>query len=311
MRLSILVVSRTATLLSRLLSRLDEATNLVSADVEVLCSWNGSKHEEEAIENLSRYPLRIASRDAYHFATNNNSLAEQAKGDLLLIINDDVALDPGSIDAAINCLISTPKAGLVGARLRSSDGMISHDGVGFTNDHSAYNLFENLIPAHSHELRDHPVLSPAVIGAFMLVRHSDFLAIRFDEGCLVHGEDTQFCFELRRQRGLDVMVCPQCSGIHNPSSTRNSLQRQDSCQADIDQLRQRRREFLEQASTTELRKELCSTTQEAHVLRGSIPSPNDDLISWRDQVHTLQLHRLRLEQEVHRLHQQLSKLKKQ
>ncbi|KZR61794.1 glycosyltransferase [Prochlorococcus sp. MIT 1303] len=311
MRLSILVVSRTATLLSRLLSSLDEATNLAAADVEILCSWNGSKNAEEEIENLSRYPLRIANRDVYHFATNNNCLAEQAKGDLLLIINDDVVLDTGSIDAAINCLISTPKAGLVGARLRSSDGMITHDGVGFTNDHSAYNLFENLIPADSHELRSYPILSPAVIGAVMLVRRSDFLAIRFDEECIVHGEDTQFCFELRRQRGLDVMVCPQCSGMHNPSSTRNTLPRQDSCQADIDLLRQRRREFLEQATAIELRKELSCTTREAHVLRGSIQGPNDDLIRWRDQVHTLQLHRLRLEQEVLRLHQQLFKLTKQ
>ena len=310
MRLSILVVSRTATLLSRLLSRLDEATNLVSADVEVLCSWNGSKHEEEAIENLSRYPLRIANRDAYHFATNNNSLAEQATGDLLLIINDDVALDPGSIDAAINCLISTPKAGLVGARLRSSDGMISHDGVGFTNDHSAYNLFENLIPAENNELRDHPVLCSAVIGAVMLVRRSDFLAIRFDEGCLVHGEDTQFCFELRLQLGLDVLVCPKCSGIHNASSTRNHFHNQESSQADIDKLIERRRKFLEQASSTELRKELFNSTREAYVLRGSLPNSNDDLINCRDQMHTLQLHRLRLEQEVFSLRQKLSKLKK-
>ena len=102
-------------------------------------------------------PLHIASRD-HITSINVNALADQAKGDLLLILNDDVLLDPGSIDAAIACLTTTPNAGLVGG-LRGSDGMVSHDGVGFTNDHSAYNLFE-AGAVNSPELRQDPPSAP-------------------------------------------------------------------------------------------------------------------------------------------------------
>ena len=302
MRLSILVVSRTAELLNRLSSTLIDATDLGAEELELLVSWNGSRTEEQRIKNLSAYPIRIASRDAYHFASNVNRLAQQARGELLLILNDDVVLDSGSIDAAINCLTTIPNAGLVGGRLRSSDGMVSHDGVGFTNDHSAYNLFEGLIPVSSPELRQDPVLSPAVIGALMLIRRDDFLAIRFDEGCQMPGEDTTLCFALRQKTGLDVLVCPTCSGIHDPSTTRSLVSGQDGNPTDIDNLRARRRQFLEQASDVELRKELWSATREAHVLR-SLANVDEEVLHWRNEVHRLQLHRLRLAQEIRQLRQ--------
>ena len=98
MRLSILVVTRTAQLINRLLASLQDATNLPASEVEVLCSWNGVRTEEQAISNISPYELHLACRDPYHFARNNNALADQARGELLLIINDDVVLDPGSIE---------------------------------------------------------------------------------------------------------------------------------------------------------------------------------------------------------------------
>ena len=304
MRLSILVVSRTADLLSRLSKTLIGATDLAAEEVELLVSWNGSDDEEQRIKTSSSYPIRIASRDPYHFASNVNTLAKQASGDFLLILNDDVVLDGGSIDAAIHCLTTIPNAGLVGGRLRSSSGMVSHDGVGFTNDHYAYNLFEGLIPVSSPELRQDPVLSPAVIGALMLIRREDFLAICFDESCQVHGEDTTLCFALRQKTGLDVLVCPACSGIHDPSTTRSLISGQDGNSYDIDHLRARRRQFLEQASDVELRKELWSATREAHVLR-SLANVDDEtlLLHWRNEVNRLQLHRLRLEQDIRQLRQ--------
>ena len=82
MRLSILVVSRTADLLNRISRSLIGATGLAAEEVELLVSWNGSRDEEQRIKTSSPYPIRIASRDAYHFASNVNTLAQQASGDL-------------------------------------------------------------------------------------------------------------------------------------------------------------------------------------------------------------------------------------
>ena len=83
MRLSILVVSRTANLLNTMLSSLKTALHLPKREVEILCSWNGSAEEETRIENESGYEFTIAKRIPYHFASNINQLAQLANGDVL------------------------------------------------------------------------------------------------------------------------------------------------------------------------------------------------------------------------------------
>ena len=66
MRLSILVVSRTAALLSSMLSSLKDALHLPEEGVEVLCSWNGDAAEESCIDNTSGYEFFVANRTPYH-----------------------------------------------------------------------------------------------------------------------------------------------------------------------------------------------------------------------------------------------------
>ena len=51
-RLSVLVVSRTPSLLNRLLASFPSACSLSLADVEILCSWNGSIVDESCIHVL-------------------------------------------------------------------------------------------------------------------------------------------------------------------------------------------------------------------------------------------------------------------
>ena len=53
-----------------------------------------------------------------------NALADLASGELLVLLNDDLILDPGSLDRAIQVLESQPGVGLVGGRLRSSSGLL-------------------------------------------------------------------------------------------------------------------------------------------------------------------------------------------
>ena len=83
MRLSILVVSRTADRLSAMLESIAQATELPNGEVEILCSWNGTNESEQKIINRSGYEFLIAQRDAYHFAGNMNQLAKHANGDVL------------------------------------------------------------------------------------------------------------------------------------------------------------------------------------------------------------------------------------
>ena len=87
-----------------MLESLAKATNLPHSEVEILCSWNGTQASEANILNRSGYEFLIAQRDPYHFASNMNRLAQNANGDVLAFVNDDLILDKGSLDAGLSCL---------------------------------------------------------------------------------------------------------------------------------------------------------------------------------------------------------------
>ena len=336
MRLSILVVSRTAALLNRMLSSLASATTLNGIGVEVLCSWNGGKAEEAKIENTSGYELLIAQKDPYHFARNMNGLAAKANGDLLLLINDDVILDSGSIDEAIHCLESSPGIGLVGARLRDGEGLLTHAGILFDSRHSPYHQLDRQVASEHHLVLGAPRPVPAVTGAVMLIRRDHFSSLLFGTGYRVCGEDVGLCLDLRLKLGLEVWYCPDFSGRHDSESTRATVPDQQDNAEDLSMMRQLHREFLEAAKKPQLRQELAASIAEAEALRSLEAhrknegeeisaqlaklkelerllqeSSNDDQISsaelkslkrelrhWRDNSHALQLQRLQLEQKL-------------
>ena len=125
MRLSILVVSRTANLLNSVLASLNQACSIDPLHTEILCSWNGSIEEERCIENSSRYDFHIAQHAPYHFAGNINGLIGQSNADLLMIANDDLILDPNCVNAGVETLESRSEIGLVGAVLRTASGVLT------------------------------------------------------------------------------------------------------------------------------------------------------------------------------------------
>ena len=205
MRLSILVVSRTADLLSRMLSSLQDALHLPGEEVEVLCSWNGDAEEESRIDNPSDYEFLVANRAPYHFASNMNALADKANGEVLLLINDDVLLDAHSVDAAMNCLSDYPSTGLVGARLRDREGNLTHAGILFDRRHSPYHQLDRLVSSEHHAVLGDPRPVPAVTGAAMVIRRKHFQALGFNTEYRVCGEDVELCLDLRRKFEMNVV----------------------------------------------------------------------------------------------------------
>ena len=307
MRLSILVVSRTAALLSRMLSTLKDALHLPGEEVEVLCSWNGDAEEENRIENESSYEFLVANRAPYHFASNMNALGDKANGEVLLLINDDVLLDPNSIDAAISCLSDYPSTGLVGARLRDREGSLTHAGILFDRRHSPYHQLDRLVSSEHHAVLGDPRPVPAVTGAAMVIRRKHFQALGFNPEYRVCGEDVELCLALRRQFELNVVYCPRFSGEHGGEATRSNEENQAGNSEDLTRMRMLHERFLNTTSNDQLRIELKANAIEADVLRSTIlaraKQASDTLSSgkhnhWEDQTHALQLARLKLEQRL-------------
>ena len=315
MRLSILVVSRTADLLSRMLSSLQDALHLPGEEVEVLCSWNGDAEEESRIDNPSGYEFLVANRAPYHFASNMNALADKANGEVLLLINDDVLLDAHSVDAAMSCLSDYPSTGLVGARLRDREGNLTHAGILFDRRHSPYHQLDRLVSSEHHAVLGEPRPVPAITGAAMLIRRVHFQTIRFNSDYRVCGEDVELCLAMRQQLQMNVVYCPRFSGEHGGEATRSHEEDQGGNSEDLTRMRGLHERFLNTANRDQLRVELEASVAEADALRSleAHRSHEGQEISailaklkeggagsnhWEDQTHALQLARLKLEQKL-------------
>ena len=304
MHLSILVVSRTADLLSRMLESLKDALHLPEEEVEVLCSWNGDAAEEACIDNTSGYEFLVANRRPYHFASNMNALAEKANGDVLLLINDDVLLDANSVDAALSCLSDHPDTGLVGARLRDREGRLTHAGILFDRRHNPYHQLDRLVSSEHHAVLGNSRPVPAVTGAAMVISSEHFKALGFNTDYRVFGEDVELCLALRQQLELNVVYCPRFSGEHGGEATRSNEENQGGNSEDLTRMRGLHERFLSTTSNAQLRIELTANAIEADILRSTVlkqaggaeSSPGTN--HWEDQTHALQLARLKLEQKL-------------
>ena len=263
---SILVVSRTAGLLSRLLHSLDLGYSGGTDAIEVLASWNGSADDEQAIQP-GRLPFHIAQRDPYHFAGNMNGLARQAQGAVLIFANDDLIVDPSSIDAALDRLKNRAEVGLVGARLRTSDGALAHAGIHFTSYGSPYHQLEHFAQAN-HPAATRERLVPAVTGAFFAMRREEFLQLELAESFNVCGEDVLLNLQTRSVLHKQVLYCPAMSGIHDAESTRSQFENQEGNADDMTRMRAGWREMLQRADRDSLLVELQAAQDEAEDLRG-------------------------------------------
>jgi hypothetical protein len=263
MTVSVLVVSRTPHRLNRMLSSLEGAYSGPDDGLEVFCSWNGTAAEQGDVMRGQRFALHLISQIPYHFAANVNGLARRADGDTLVLLNDDLILDSGALDEVLLAL-ADPSVGAVGGRLRRSDGRLSHMGIAFDPEHSAYHRLTQLPVDSGPALRAGPV--PAVTGALLAIRRQDFLPDGLDESYRVCGEDVALCLRLRSQ-GRVIWYCPKASGMHDGEATRSEDAGQQACPEDLERLRGLHRAFLADAGPQEWRLEWFALAEESDHLR--------------------------------------------
>ena len=266
MLLSLLVVSRSPKILNQMLLSISDATYLDTINVEILCSWNGTNIDEANIKNNSGYNFKILQRQKYHFATNMNSLAIHACGDILLIINDDIVLDRNSIDYAINELVKNNQVGLVTGKLRYKNGMIQHAGITFDLQNIPYHKFEKLIKSNSDLLSKENQKVPAASGALIFIKKDLFLEIGFNEKYEICGEDIELSLDLREKKDYIILFSPEVSGIHFSSATRRKTNQYGNSRNDLKRMIKRREDFINQASKNQITDELHDLTNQIEIL---------------------------------------------
>lgn len=203
------------------------ATASAPDHIELIIIDNGSRTESarRLLAELAHRPNTIVLPfdEPFNWSRANNLGAASARGDSLLFLNDDTAMQTAGWDRILAGLLSDQAVGVVGARMLYPNRTIQHGGFVFGMDNG---------PQHEGRWMPDEDAGPggrwrairqaaAVTGAFMATRKSTFLSTDgFDERVFaVDFADVDFCLRLR-SRGLAVAYCGAITLIHHESVSR-------------------------------------------------------------------------------------------
>jgi GT2 family glycosyltransferase len=196
-------------------------------------------HEIVIIENHSRdsetfaYYHRLQGRPhirllnwerPFNFAALNNFAAAQARGDVLLLLNNDVeAINSDWLERMLEHALR-PEVGVVGAKLYYPNDTIQHAGViiGLRGSAGHAHADEPRASAGYHRRLVVTQNVSAVTGACLMLRRSVFAEVGgLDERFLLAFNDIDLCLRIR-QRGYRIIWTPHAELYHHESLTRGS-----------------------------------------------------------------------------------------
>lgn len=196
------------------------------ANIELLIVENGSRQAETFAyyRELEQRPnVRILRWErSFNYAAVNNFAARQARGELLLFLNNDVeAIGPDWLEAMVKHAL-LPGVGAVGAKLYYPDDTVQHAGIvvgmGGVAGHSHLH-YPRHAPGHDQRLLVVQNVS-AVTGACLLCPRRVFEAVGgFDEGFVLAFNDVDLCLAIL-SAGHRIVWTPEAELYHFESKTR-------------------------------------------------------------------------------------------
>ena len=201
----------TQEMLRSLLATIDRAP-----DVEVLliddASTDGSAEWLRQLREPRVRPLFCATNVG--FGAANNRAAREARGDVLVLVNNDVVLQPGWLEPMLDGLTHCATPGLIGnLQYAVASGELDHRGVKMDLLRRPYH---DRTPRPRHARRDYSRY-PAVTAACCAIRRQTFLdAGGFDEVYRNGYEDVDLCLRLG-QRGFRHYVANRSAVQHHVS----------------------------------------------------------------------------------------------
>ncbi len=144
-----------------------------------------SDSSAELAERLGARVIRNARNEGYGRA--NNSGARAAESDFLLIVNPDIALEPGAVAALLAAAERYPDAGLLAPRIVEADGRF------FFQPRSLLSPYLKN-PGGRLALPEGDACAPYLSGACFMIRRALFLRLGgFDENIFLFYEDDDLC----------------------------------------------------------------------------------------------------------------------
>lgn len=224
---------------------------------EIIIVENNSKEPEtfEFYRLLESLPcVRIVTWDKpFNYSAINNYGAGFAKGEYLLLLNNDVEIISEDWMEEMLMYAQREDVGAVGAKLYFENRSIQHMGV-------IIGIGEDGIAVHSHIGEPFSSVGymgrlyfaqdvSAVTAACLMVKHSLYDAVGgFEEKLTVAYNDVDFCLKLR-ERGLLNICTPYAELFHYESVSRgyeNNKEKQERFQSEVAFMKQKWKKVLEQ-----------------------------------------------------------------
>lgn len=200
---------------------------------EVLLTDNGSNDGSvEALKKLQKETfwknkLTLIFNDSNTgYAKANNQGIKKAKGEYILLLNNDTVVHPDALQNLVKFADTTPDAGVVGSRLLNIDGTLQMSCYHFPTITNAVNeyflgkkgLFEKFAPRGSE-----PVTVDSVVGAVFLITPEAKKRVGIlDERYFAYFEDIDYCRQAWK-KGLKVYYLPNSVITHYHGATFKKL----------------------------------------------------------------------------------------
>jgi len=201
-------------------------THTLNVAYEIIVVDNGSRPDEKSIvrDACLRHNARLIELNQnLFFGEANNIGAEAARGDVILLLNNDVLVTPGYIAPLLHALETAHRAGAVGAELRYPDGRLQEVGGyvrqdGWTIRHGLGHPPADILSRPGLHIADY------CSAACLMLRRDVFLAAGgfdplFDPG---YFEDVDLMLRLRAG-GLFTYCCAGTAVIHRESATARTI----------------------------------------------------------------------------------------
>lgn len=184
-----------------------------SQGYEVLIADDCSSDETEDIQARVNGLTVIRHTINKGFLKNCNEAVASAKGQFIVLLNNDTNVQPGWLEALMQPLLEDPTIGITGPMFIYPDGRLQEAGGIIFSDASGWNYGRFDQPTKPEYLFSRDV--DYVSGACLLMRKKLWDEHNgFDEYFLpAYYEDTDFCFQVRH-KGLRIRYVPDAKVVH-------------------------------------------------------------------------------------------------
>ncbi len=207
---------------------IDLVLEMSTGEFELIVVDNGSTDEISATHK--EQVKFIKNAENLMFAKGCNTGAQQATGDILCFLNNDIEVSSGW-DSCAEIVRANSEIGLLGPKLIYPDMTIQHAGMEVLSTDINGAVFNH---RYRHFDPRHPFVNQTrsyqcITGACVFVRAEDFEKVGgFDELYVNGYEDADLCFKIRLDLNKLTIYYPEVTLMHKESVTSSKMNYQEA-----------------------------------------------------------------------------------